>query len=259
MNPLNRRADYDQIAPTFDKRYERNAYAGVERALREFIGNERGLRILEAGCGTGHWLDILRSSGNYEIGLDYSTGMLARARSSLPDMPLIRGTADHLPLPDASLHRVFCINALHHFPDQPAFLAEVKRILRPRGRLLTVGLDPHRGLDRWHVYDYFPESLAIDKERFPASEVLRTWIAEAGFENCLTQEVDHWRIQVPAREALAQGRLDKAATSQLSVLSDEEYERGMQRLLADLQRAEEQGQTLSLIVDLRLYGTTGSV
>ena len=88
---------------------------------------------------------------------------------------------------------------------------------------------------------------------------LREALAEAGFENCITQEVDHWVIKVPAREALAQGRLDKAATSQLSVLTDEEYERGIQRLLADLQRAEEQGQTLSLIVDLRLYGTIGWV
>ncbi len=259
MHPLTRRADYDQIAPTFDKRYERNAYEGVERALHEFIGNECELRILEAGCGTGHWLEVLRRSENYVIGLDYSAGMLARARSSLHGMPLIRGTAEHLPLPDASLDQVFCINALHHFPDKPAFLAEVKRILRPRGRLLTVGLDPHRDVDGWHVYEYFPESLAIDRERFPASEMLREWMAVAGFKNCTTQEVDHRVIKVPAREALAQGRLDKAATSQLSVLTDEEYENGMQRLFADMQRAEEQGQTLFLTVDLRLYGTTGSV
>ena len=259
MHPSNRRADYDQIAPTFDKRYERNEYAGVERALRTFIGDTRGLRILEVGCGTGHWLEVLSTSDNYIIGVDYSAGMLARAQSALPEMPLLRGTAGHLPLPNASLDRVFCINALHHFPDKLASLREVKRVLRPGGSFLTVGLDPHRGLDRWHVYDYFPESLAIDKERFPASEVLREWMTEAGFEDCITREVDHWSIEVPAREALAQGRLDQAATSQLSVLTDEEYERGMQRLRADMQRAEERGQTLSLMVDLRLYGTTGWV
>jgi SAM-dependent methyltransferase len=259
MNPLNRRADYDQIAPTFDKRYERNEYAGVESALRDFIGDEPGLRILETGCGTGHWLDVLRKSENSLMGLDYSAGMLAWARSSLPDVALIRGTAVYLPLPNASLDRVFCINALHHFPDKPAFLAEVKRILRPAGRLMTVGLDPHRNQDRWHVYDYFPESLAIDRERFPSSDILRTWMIDAGFENCLTQQVDHWVIRIPARKALEQGRLDKAATSQLNVLTDEEYARGMGRLLDDMQRAEAQGEVLLLMVDLRLYGTTGSV
>ena len=259
MNPLNRRADYDQIAPTFDKRYKRNEYAGAEGALRKFIGDEHGLRILEAGCGTGHWLDVLRRSKNFLMGLDYSAGMLTRARYSLPDAALIRGTAVYLPLPNASLDRVFCINALHHFPNKPAFLAEVKRILRPGGRLLTVGLDPHRNQDRWHVYDYFPESLAIDRERFPASEALREWMAVAGFKNCVTQEVDHWVIHLSAREVLEQGRLDTAATSQLSVLTDEEYARGMGRLLDDMQRAGAQGQELLLMVDLRLYGTTGSV
>jgi ubiquinone/menaquinone biosynthesis C-methylase UbiE len=172
---------------------------------------------------------------------------------------LIRGTAEVLPLPAASVDRVFCVNAIHHFPDKRAFLADVRRVLRPGGRMLSIGLDPHPRLDRWHVYDYFKESLAIDKQRYPASDALCAWMTEAGFENCLTQEVEHWIIRFPAREAFAQGRLEKAATSQLSVLADEEYEQGIQRIQDDIQRAEAQGQTLFLTADLRLYGTTGSV
>jgi SAM-dependent methyltransferase len=259
MSQIKRHANYDQIANTFDKRYERNEYAGVERALREFIGNQQGLRVLEVGCGTGHWLDVLQASENYVMGLDFSAGMLARARSSLPGMALIRGTAQHLPLPAASMDRVFCINALHHFPEKPAFLEEVRRVLRQGGMVLSVGLDPHRGLDQWHVYDYFQESLTIDRQRFPSSEALREWMSNAGFKKCITQEVEHWIIRVPAREALEQGRLDKAATSQLSVLTDAEYQQGIERIRADVQRAEDQGQTLFLKVNLRLYGTRGSV
>jgi ubiquinone/menaquinone biosynthesis C-methylase UbiE len=254
-----RRADYDQIAPTFDRRYERKEYAGVERALREFIGNEPHLNIFEAGCGTGHWLDVLQASVDDVIGLDYSVGMLTQARRSLPRMALIRGTADHLPFPTVSLDRVFCINALHHFPNKPAFLAEVKRVLRPVGKMLSVGLDPHRDLDKWHVYDYFQESLPIDRQRYPSSEVLCEWMSEAGFQNCITYEVDHWVTRLPAREVLEQGRLDKAVTSQLSVLTDEEYERGIQRIWSDMEHAEAQGRTLFLTTDLRMYATTGSV
>jgi SAM-dependent methyltransferase len=259
MSSLNRRADYDQIAPTFDRRYKRNEYAGVARALREFIGNETGSRILEVGCGTGHWLDVLQASENFIMGLDFSAGMLAQARSSLPEMALIRGTAEHLPVPTASLDRVFCINALHHFPNKPAFLAEVRRVLRPGGKMLSVGLDPRRNLDKWHVYDYFQESLAIDRQRYPSSEVLCEWMSDAGFQNCITYEVDHWATRLPAREVLEKGRLDKAVTSQLSVLTDEEYERGIQRIRSDMELAEAQGQTLFLTTDLRMYATTGSV
>ena len=259
MNSLNRRADYDQIAPTFERRYERNEYAGVARALRKFIGEELDLRVLEVGCGTGHWLDVLQTSENHVMGLDYSAGMLSQARRSLPEMTLIRGTAEVLPLPAASVDRVFCVNAIHHFPDKRAFLAEVRRVLRPGGKILSVGLDPHRDLDKWHVYDYFQESLPIDRQRYPSSEVLCEWMSEAGFQNCITYEVDHWVTRLSAREDLEQGRLDKAVTSQLSVLTDEEYERGIQRIRSDMEHAEAQGQTLFLTTDLRMYATAGSV
>jgi ubiquinone/menaquinone biosynthesis C-methylase UbiE len=256
---MNRRADYDQIAPTFDRRYERREYAGVERALREFVSDPSELHILEVGCGTGHWLNILRAGKDNVMGLDFSSGMLARARSTLPAIALIRGTAQHLPLPSSSVDRVFCINAIHHFPDKPAFLREARRILRSDGRMLTVGLDPHAGRDRWHVYDYFEESLEIDKQRYPSSEQLHEWMVETGFKDCATREVEHWVSRLPAHEALKQGRLDQAVTSQLSVLTDDEYRRGMERIRRDIERAEQEGQTLFLTTDLRLYGTTASV
>jgi ubiquinone/menaquinone biosynthesis C-methylase UbiE len=259
MNQSIRRADYDQIAPTFDRRYTRREYAGVEVALREFIGRQPGLSILEAGCGTGHWLNVLQTSENFVMGLDFSAGMLARARNSLPEMTLIRGTAQYLPLYTASFDRVFCINALHHFPNKPAFLVEMRRVLRPGGKFLSVGLDPHRGLDRWHVYDYFEESLEIDRQRYPSSEQLHEWMIEAGFQNCVTRELEHWTSRLPAREALEQGRLDQAVTSQLSVLTNDEYQRGIKRIRREIELAEKNGQTLFLTTDLRMYGTTGSV
>ena len=202
MDSINRHADYDQIARTYDRRYERNQYAGVEKALREYIGGQPGLQILEVGCGTGHWLEALQGSGRQLTGLDYSAGMLAKAQGRVPAIALIHGDAQSLPLPNHSFDKLFCINAIHHFPNKPAFLAEVRRVLRPGGKILSVGLDPHRGLDRWHVYDYFPESLAIDKARYPSANTLQTWMMSAGFENCITREVDHWIIRLPAREAL---------------------------------------------------------
>ena len=186
-----RRTDYEQIARTFDRRYERREYTDVERALLEFVGDLSESRILEVGCGTGHWLNVLKAFKANVMGLDFSSGMLARARTSSPEMALIRGTAQHLPFPDASFDKVFCINAIHHFPDKPAYLREVRRLLRPGGRMLTIGLDPHSGVDQWHVYDYFQESLEIDKQRYPSSKQLLAWMIEAGFKDCFMWEVEH--------------------------------------------------------------------
>jgi ubiquinone/menaquinone biosynthesis C-methylase UbiE len=185
--------------------------------------------------------------------------MLAQAQRRLARIPLVQGTAERLPWPAQSFDRVFCINAFHHFADKAAFLAEARRLLRPDGTILIVGLDPHSGVDQWFVYDYFPESFEIDRQRFPAASSLRTWMKEAGFQECTTQEVEHWTYRLPVREILKQGRLDETATSQLSVLTDAEYQRGMERIKADIERAEAKGVTLFLKADLRLYGTTGSV
>jgi hypothetical protein len=71
--------------------------------------------------------------------------------------------------------------------------------------------------------------------------------------------VEHWSYQLPTCEILRQGRLDKTATSQLSILTDAEYERGTERIRADIQRLEAQDQTLFLGADLRLYETSGLV
>ena len=49
------------------------------------------------------------------------------------------------------------------------------------GRTLTVGLDPHQGADQWFVYNYFKESIEIDRGRYPATSSLRTWMRRQGF------------------------------------------------------------------------------
>ena len=256
MNHTNRRVNYDQVAPTYDSRYRLNQFSEIEQALLQFIGDQPALGVLEVACGTGHWLGILQTRGHGVTGLDFSAQMLAQAHKSLSGVDLSRGQAEHLPFPPESFDRVFCINAIHHFSDKPAFLAEAQRILRPGGKVLTVGIDPHRREGQWYIYDYFPESFEIDQARYPDSNSIQEWMRNAGFENCVTQEVEHWVHRLLAREALSQGRLDKASTSQLTVLTDEEYRRGIQRIKEDIEEAENKGETAFLSVDLKVYGTS---
>jgi hypothetical protein len=80
-----------------------------------------------------------------------------------------------------------------------------------------------------------------------------------GFADCITREIQHLPVRLGARAALEQGRLDKNVTSQLSVLTNEEYQQGIDRVREAVESAEVRGESLHLSADLRLYATFGAV
>ena len=181
--------------------------------------------------------------------------MLERARIAVPSARLVRARAEDLPWRDATFDRIFCVNALHHFADRHRFFAEARRVLKPGGGLLTIGKDPHAERDEWWVYDYFEETRAIDRARFAAVRRCAAswrWPALRGWAESL--EADHIEVSHPAAEALASGVVDKRFTSQLTVLSDEEFTRGVERLR---QADAAAGGELQLVADFRLYATIG--
>lgn len=249
--------DYDSISTAYDRRYAEESYGGIEHALVEFIGGDAAARVLEVGCGSGHWLRVLANRTAFMAGTDLSAGMLAQARRALPDAAIVRGRAEQLAWRSGSFDRVVCINALHHFTDQSCFLREARRVLRRPGGVMTVGLDPHAGRDRWWIYEYFDGSLERDRERYPAAAAVRTVMAGAGFSGCETREVEHLARQMTARAAMDRGYLDRSSTSQLTILSDEEYHRGLDRISADMRAAGARGTALTLHADLHLYATVG--
>jgi ubiquinone/menaquinone biosynthesis C-methylase UbiE len=250
--------NYDSIAKTYDRRYLENDYSGVEEALMAFVGQDLPGRVLEVGCGTGHWLRLLDENRICVAGVDASKNMLTYARAQAPGAPLVQGKAEHLPWAEAAFDRIFCINAFHHFEDRVGFLADARRVLGPGGQMMTVGLDPHTGVDRWYIYEYFEPALEIDKRRYPASHQIRHWMCALQFTNVHTREVQHLPVQLSARAAIERGRLDKGVTSQLAVLTEEEYQRGVAKIRRALESAEAQGDSLYLRADLRLYATFGS-
>lgn len=251
-----RAVDYDRIAPTFDARYEDPHFGRLEGVVLAFAGAP-GLRVLEAGCGTGHWLALLARAGAIVSGIDASPGMLAVARARLPNAELAQGRAGRLPWPDGHFDRVLCVNALHHFAAKRTFIAQARRVLRPGGGLMIVGLDPHDGTDRWWVYDWFEGTWEYARARHPPTAQIRQWMSFARFADEKTVEALQVRLSLPALEALASGRIDKNANSELIVLSDEQYRAGIARIRNQAHAAEARGERLMLEVDLRLWATTG--
>lgn len=258
---VERFVNYDNIANQYDCRYEVGDWTGVERQLREFVaGTDDDIvpeKILEVGCGTGHWLLQLENQGYRITGLDPARAVLDVAKKKVPQAILIQGKAEAMPWNKQTFDRVFCVNAFHHFSDKRAFITEARCILRPKGGIMTIGLDPHTGLDSWWIYDYFPQVLEIDRKRYPQTSVIRQMMCEQGFSGCCTIEAQHIPWQLPARTALEIGRLNKSYTSQLTVLTNDEYNQGINRLVKKLEATEATKDILTVSADLRLYATIG--
>lgn len=103
-----------------------------------------GLRVLEVGAGRGGGASyVARCLGPAEVvGLDRSPQAVALANRHLarPGLRYVVGDAEAIPLPDASFDVVLNVESCHCYGSVPAFLAEVRRVLRPGGHLLLTDL-----------------------------------------------------------------------------------------------------------------------
>ena len=251
------RVDYDRVAPGYNRRFVGGGTRGVGLALGALARELRPERILEVGCGTGHWLAELAAAGRRLYGLDLSAGMLARAAERRAGLRLVRGRAGRLPFASDGLDLVYCVNAIHHFDDPRGFVHEAARLLRPGGRLAVVGLDPRAAEDGWYVYDYFLGTYETDLARFPPWDQVRGWLAEAGFGGITTRTVEEIHDPKVGRAVLDDPFLVKDATSQLTLLSDEAYARGLARIRQALAAAEAAGETQTFQADLTMTMVTG--
>ncbi len=222
--------DYDVIAPKYDARYAQNPLAGVLRELRALVAQSGARDVLEVGCGTGHWVNELQPLVRRMVGLDYSFGMLEQARGQNEALLLTNGDANYLPLSSESFDLVISLNALQHYTDQPAFITEARRLMRPGGALAIVNLDPHIGHDRWYLYDYFDGVKDIDLRRFPSSGTLLDWMLAAGFVRAEWRVAERIHQEFVGREVLDNPFTQKGGSSQLALLSDAAYAEGMVRI-----------------------------
>ena len=246
---------YDEVAGAYEKRYDHHQYPGVWSVLCELT--KPGDRVLEVGTGTGHWLEQLQSRGCEAYGIDPSMGMLRVGTTRSQTLSVTQGKAEQIPFRNHSMDRVIVVNAIHHFSDVRKFLHETLRILRPGGKFVTIALDPSQGADDWCIYDYFPHTLALDRERYPSTQSIRAWAETTGFVACHTEVAEVIAHSITAQEALSSDRLAKEYTSQLALLEPREYDEGIESIRKAQSSAIIRGETLMLNVNIRLYATFG--
>ncbi len=135
------RADhYDSFAQSYSTANESglfNAYYN-QPAMIELAGDVTGRRVLDAGCGSGPLSAALRAKGAIVAGFDSSPAMVALARQRLGQEADLQVADLSKPLPydDGAFDDVVVSLVLHYLQDWTAPLAELRRVLKPGGRLL---------------------------------------------------------------------------------------------------------------------------
>ena len=194
------RAMFDRIAPVYDA-MNRLMTAGLDRRWRAATVREAvraGDRVLDACCGTGDLaVAALHAGAGEVVGLDFSERMLERARRKEPRIEWLRGDVLALPFDDASFDAATVGFGIRNVDDLGAGLGELRRVLKPGGRLGILEITTPRGalapffrlwfdrvipllgrvLPGGRAYTYLPASV----RRFPRPEELAAILRDAGF------------------------------------------------------------------------------
>jgi SAM-dependent methyltransferase len=142
MSPTEQRAESGSALPLTGERtlpgidvenYWFRRHEVAYQALEPFC---TGAVVLEAGCGEGYGADRMARVAHTVVGVDYDAATIAHAGRAYPAVRPLRANLVHLPLADGAIEVVSCLQVIEHLWDQPAFLAECRRVLRPAGTLL---------------------------------------------------------------------------------------------------------------------------
>lgn len=169
------------------------------RAAVGELGLRAGDRALDAGCGTGRALPLLREavgpSGGV-VGLDLTPEMLdeARALGRGGSAALVEADGGRLPLRDAVFDAVLAAGLVHHLPDPAAGLRELARVTRPGGRLAVFHPIGRAALAARRGHELRPDDLRAGPRIGPALDA-------AGWELLLLDDSDERYLALAARKS----------------------------------------------------------
>ncbi|MFW5474955.1 class I SAM-dependent methyltransferase [Knoellia sp. CPCC 206450] len=195
--------DYDDFAAAYAAENEKGLFNAhyARPAIVSLAGDVAGRRVLDAGCGSGPLMESMRAAGAEVAGFDVSAAMvdLARERLGEDTALLVHDLKEPLPYDDGEFDDVICSLVLHYLEDWGGPLAELRRVLRPGGRLLVAVNHPTAYAVVYPDADYFTVTQYTEDYRFDGREVFLTFFhrplsamsdsfSEAGFRIAVLSE-----------------------------------------------------------------------
>jgi ubiquinone/menaquinone biosynthesis C-methylase UbiE len=206
---------FDRVAGIYQNARPSYPAAAVEWVLEA----APGLRVVDLAAGTGKLTEVLVAAGAEVTAVEPLANMRAELERALPGVRAVAGTAERIPLPDASADALLVGQAFHWF-DAPAALAEIARVLVPGGVLGLV----------WNLRDEtVPWVAELTVALRGARDVLTASrnISERPLESERLTAVERREFPNPVRFDRARLREWAASTSRIAVLPEDERERAL--------------------------------
>lgn len=221
--------DYERLAARFDAGHAvpLETLRPWRDALTPMLDITRP--VLDVGAGTGLWsMAFVRWFGASVLGVEPSQAMLREAVSKRahPDIAYVAARAERLPVRDDACGSAWLSTVVHHISDLPACASELRRVLRPDGKVLIRNAFSDRA-DEIPWLRWFPQARPAALRRWPTVAAVGAAFATAGFAVHGVHRIRH--LAAPNLAAYAR-RVRVRADSTLAAISDDDFERGMAAL-----------------------------
>jgi ubiquinone/menaquinone biosynthesis C-methylase UbiE len=227
-----KRVDYDERLHSVyaaGRQMSPDALQTWMEAFARHLPETRPLAWLDLGSGTGRMTPSLANAfGGPVHGVEPSDRMRAQAlaQAAHPAVTYSAGSAEHIPLPDASCDAALLFFVWHHVADRTAAVQELRRVVKPRGTLFVVMNFSDRMPDTWW-FRVVPEWRELDREQFRSVEEVNRDFADAGWTFASHDEVA-WRRSASLAEDFE--KLQLRAVSVFERMSEELAEAGFARI-----------------------------
>jgi ubiquinone/menaquinone biosynthesis C-methylase UbiE len=226
------RIDYNLAAVTYDEGRARplRVFDEWRRRLAEHLPRGADGPVLDLGAGTGIWAEAFVDwFGLPVVALEPAAGMRAQARSKglPPEVTIVAGDAQAIPLRDATCRAAWLSTVIHHISDLGACAAELRRVLPAGAPVLIRSSFPGRH-DEIPLFRFFPAAGQVAKT-FPTVDQIVAILSAVGFRLVLLQRV-HERRDGSLTDWVIRVRAMRHADSTLASLSDVEFASGLSAL-----------------------------
>ena len=172
---------FDRLAAEWDLHFTAEDLERLSHII-DTLGVEKGMNVLDLGCGTGVLFDMIRRRVGEEgtvSGVDFSIQMakLAHRNFPFPNVNVVDADASALPFRNSTFDMGISFSAFPHFTDQQGTLVEVDRVLKPGAPFYILHLISSDELSAMHSQIGGP----VEKDKLPGAEKMRKMFDTSSF------------------------------------------------------------------------------